>query len=133
MDCGGLFFVPWRIGYDGGMLHDLQVLRRGDSVLLGIAVESAVLDIETNETALRNCVALLDAPHRGLIDCRLGQFGPFPVTFMLHADESVTIFIDGPPFEQHRTQSAGLYLSKDDARKVLATALGNSLEVPELD
>src|SRR5262245_38610275 len=107
------------------MIVDMQVLRRGDAILLGIAVEHAVLDIETSETLLRECLALLDTPHKGLIDGRIGQFGNLPVTLSIDADETVAIFVDGPYFEPSRNQSAGLYLSKDDARRAIEEALAH--------
>jgi hypothetical protein len=90
---------------------------------LGIAVEHAVLDIETNEELLKNCLALIDSAHRGLVDCKMGKFGSWPVTMIAHADESVTVFADGPLFEASRNQSAGLYLSKDDAKRAINAAL----------
>jgi hypothetical protein len=108
------------------VITDLDVRRRGGTILLGIAVEHAVLDVETNTALLRRCVELLESPHSGLVDCQLGHFGSFPVTLNVHHDDSVSIFVDGPDFESFRNQGAGLYLSKEEAQRALEAALSSA-------
>ena len=42
------------------MIHDLDVQRRGDAILVGIALDNAVLDFETSEQKLRECLQFID-------------------------------------------------------------------------
>src|SRR5690606_26856885 len=70
--------------------------RDGDRLMLQLAIESAVLDIVSDRATFLDCMAVLDAPHQGLVHCRMGSFGPFTVTLNLNYDDSVSIFVDGP-------------------------------------
>jgi len=107
--------------------HDVR--RNGSSILLGIAVGNAVVDVVANEGLLHECLNLLETPHRGLVDTNMGTFGTYPVSLNLHHDDSVSIFIDGPDFELSRNQSAGIYLGKDELRRLLVEVLqAGSLE-----
>ncbi len=106
------------------MIREYDIRRRGDAILVGIAVEHAVLDFETTEGLLRECLAFLDAPHVGLADIRIGTFGPFPVRLNVHGDGSLSIFVDGPPFEPPRELCAAVWLTEQDLRRVIGAALG---------
>ena len=97
--------------------HDVR--RKDSSILLGIAVEAAVLDIVTSDAQLEDCVKLLEGPHSGLVSTRMGTFGTYPVTLNLHHDGRVSIFIDGPQFEQCREQCSAIWLGKDELRRLL--------------
>lgn len=108
------------------MIHDFDIRRRGAAILVGIAVNQAVLDFETNEETLRESLAFLDLPHRGAIDMRIGKFGDFPVTLNVHHDDSLSIFVDGPEFDETRSQSAALWLTKEDLRRVISGALAGA-------
>jgi hypothetical protein len=108
------------------MIREYDIRRRGDVILVGIALEDAVLDFETNEELLRGCVAFLDAPHKGLVDMAIGKFGDFRVRLNIHHDDSLSIFVDGPPFEPPRELCAAIWLSKPDMRDVIAAALSGA-------
>jgi hypothetical protein len=110
------------------MITEHDVRRNGGSILLGIAVGNAVLDVVSTEGLLQECLNLLETPHRGLVDTRMGTFGAYPVSLNLHHDESVSIFIDGPDFESSRNQSAGIYLEKGELRRLLVEVLQGSKE-----
>ena len=94
--------------------------------MVGIALDRAVLDFETTEELLRDCLAFLDAPHKGLIDIGIGKFGAFRVRLNMHADDSLSIFVDGPPFEAQRELCAAIWLTKEDLRSVINAALSAS-------
>jgi hypothetical protein len=95
------------------MITEQDVRRKGTSILLGIAVENAVLDVLTNERLLQECLKLLDEPYRGLVYTNIGTFGNFPVTMSLGNDDSAIIMIDGPEFEQPREQCSAIYVGKN--------------------
>jgi hypothetical protein len=76
-------------------------------------------------------MTLLDTPHRGLVDTNMGTFGNYPVSLNLHHDDSVSIFIDGPDFEPSRNQGAGIYLEKDELRRLLTDVLQPRNTVPK--
>ena len=101
------------------MITGWQVQRRGEATILGIAVEHAVLDIVTYRGLLMSCLKMLESPHVGLVDTRMGQFGDFPVTLNLHHDDTVSIFVDGPDFTSGRNQSAAIWVEKDRLQQIL--------------
>jgi len=101
------------------MITDWQVQRKGEALILGIAVEHAVLYILSDRSLLANCLAMLQSPHTGLVDTRMGQFGEFPVRLNLHHDDTASIFIDGPDFDSSRNQSAAIWVEKDRLRDIL--------------
>jgi hypothetical protein len=105
------------------MITERDVRRRGESILLGIAVESAVLDIVTNETLLRACVSLLAEERSALAYTQMGTFGTYPVTLNSHHDDTVSIFVDGPEFEENRTQSSAIWVGKQELRELLLDVL----------
>ncbi len=101
------------------MIKTHQILRKGTSVLLGIGTDNAVLDVLTNDAFLRECVKLLEERGGGLLHTQMGTFGACPVTLNVHDEKTVSIFIDGPDFESTRTQSAAIWLEKDELRNLL--------------
>ena len=105
------------------MIKDYQVKRNGDQILLGIAVQDAVLDIVTNPSLLQNCQALLTQPHQGLVDTAMGKFGDFQITLNLDADDAVSIFIDGPDFDQGRVQSSAIWPDKKALVEIIEAIL----------
>ena len=105
------------------MITDWQIERRGEEMLLGIAVEQDVLDIVTHRGLLTACLAMLESPPVGLVDTRMGQFGDFPVTLNLHHDDTVSIFVDGPDFISPRNQSAAIWVEKDRLEEILREVL----------
>ena len=105
------------------MITDWQVQRKGDAFILGLAVEHAVLDVVTDRPLLAGCLTMLDSPHVGLVDTRMGQFGEFPVTLNLHHDDAVSIFIDGPDFDSGRNQSAAIWVEKPKLQAILREVL----------
>jgi hypothetical protein len=105
------------------MIRECDIRRHGGAILIGIAVEAAVLDFTTTDGLLRDCLAFLDSPHQGLVCMRIGAFGEFPVTLNLHHDDSLSIFVDGPYFEPQRSMSAAIWLSKEDLRSVINKAV----------
>src|SRR5207247_5182348 len=111
------------LGSLGVMITEWQVQRRGEALILGIAVEHAVLDVVSDHSLLATCLAMLESPHTGLVDTRMGQFGEFPVTLNLHHDDTVSIFIDGPDFDSSRNQSAAIWVDKDRLRDILQEVL----------
>ncbi len=94
-----------------------------ESILLGIALDNAVLDIVTTTELLRECLNIIEASWDCIVSSRLGTFGEFAIILSVFHDDTVTIFVDGPAFERPRDQSAGLYLSKADAIRALTAAL----------
>ncbi len=94
------------------MITDWQFQRKGEAILLGVAIGQALIDVVTDRSLLSSCLTMLESPHTGLVDTRMGSFGDYPVTLNLdHADE-VSIFIDGPDFDSPRNQSAAIWVDK---------------------
>jgi hypothetical protein len=105
------------------MIRERDVRRIGEAILIGIAVDAAVLDFTTTEAALRDCLAFLAEPREGLASMQIGTFGHFPVTLNAHHDDSLSIFVDGPEFEPNREMCAAIWLSKEDLNSVIGEAL----------
>src|SRR5665213_3325295 len=101
------------------MLRDFEILHKGTSILLGIALEKAVLDILTDVHLLQDCLKLLREPHLGLVSAPMGTFGVYSVTLSLGHDDTTAILIDGPDFDLCRTQCAGIWPYKEDLQRVL--------------
>jgi hypothetical protein len=106
-------------------IKEHEILRKGSSILLGIALENAVLDIETNETQLRECLKLLQDPHRASRSERtmMGTFGCYSVSLDVDKDCTASIFIEDPYFEPTRSQSAAIWLTKTELQRLLLEAL----------
>jgi hypothetical protein len=105
------------------MIKTHQVLRKGTSILLGIGLDNAVLDVMTSESQLRECLKLLQEPHRALVYTQMGTFGNYAVTLNVDNGDTVTVMIDGPNFDPCRTQSAGIWLAREDFQRLLVEAL----------
>jgi hypothetical protein len=105
------------------MITEQDIRRSGTSILLGIAVENAVLDILTSDSQLEEGLKLLDHPHRGLVSINIGTFGVYPVTLNRHNDDSVSVFVDGPSFDHSRSQSTGMYFGKEEFQRLLLEVL----------
>lgn len=105
------------------MTKSHQIVRTDKGIILGIALENAVLDIFTSDAQLQKCLKLLEEPHRGLVSTTIGTFGIYSVTLNLHHDDTVSIFVDGPDFDQSRSQSAGIWLGKEDLQRLLMEAV----------
>jgi hypothetical protein len=102
------------------MITQWHVQWKGQTFILGIAVERAVLDIVSDHALAANCLHVLESsPHKHTAYTRLGQFGEFPATLVLEQDDTVSIFIDGPQFETTRSQSAAICVEKDKLRDIL--------------
>ncbi len=101
------------------MITDWQVQRKGEAIILGIAVEHAVLDIVTHSGLLTTCLTILGSHHVGLVNTPMGQFGDFPVTLNLDHDDTVSIFVDGPDFMPGRCQSAAIWVDKEQLQEIL--------------
>lgn len=106
------------------MITDWQIQRRDGRLILGIALEHAVLDVVSDVGLLQNCLTLLRSPHEGLVETPMGSFGEFQVTLNLHHDDKVSIFIDGPEFDASRVQSAAIWVEKDRLCRILEEAVG---------
>ena len=105
------------------MIKTHQILRKNNSILIGIALDNAVLDIVTSETQLRDCLKLLQERHRGSVRPQIGTFGTYAVALNIDNDNTVSLFVDGPYFEPTRSQSAAIWLGKEDLRRLLVEAL----------
>lgn len=105
-------------------IKEHEILRKGSSILLGIALDDAVLDIETNETHLRECLKLLQDPHAAsrLERTAMGTFGCYPVSLDVDTHGTASIFVEGPNFESTRSQSAAIWLTKEELQRLLLEA-----------
>lgn len=105
------------------MITVKQIVRRDGQLLLGIGLESAVLDVLTTDDDIDKCLQELRKPSRGLISITLGTFGIYPITLNVQNDELVSIFIDGPDFDKLRTQCAAIWIRKEELEQFLIEAL----------
>jgi hypothetical protein len=101
------------------MITEWQIQRKGAAILLGIAIEHALIDVVTDRSLLTSCLTMLETPHNGLVHARMGLFGEFPVTLNLDHADAVSIFIDGPDFDSPRNQSAAIWVDKDRLCEIL--------------
>jgi len=83
------------------------------------------MDILTDEERLRDCIQLLNETQSGLIEADLGSFGVFKGTLNVHHDNTVSLFIDGPEFDDDRFQSSAIWVNKAELRKVFEKAIGS--------
>jgi hypothetical protein len=107
------------------MIIERDIRKIGDSILVGIGLGNAVFDILTDRDQLKDCLQMLEQPHRGTVWKKIGDFGIYPITMNLHHDETVSIFLDGPKLEQSRDQGAGIYLEKEEFRQLLIDVLAS--------
>jgi hypothetical protein len=91
-------------------IKEREILRKRSSILLGIALENAVLDIETNEAQLPECLKLLQDPQGAGRPQRteMGTLGCYSVSLDVGKDGTASIFVEGPYFEPTRSQSAAI-------------------------
>ena len=108
------------------MIIDHDVRRIGSEILLGIALQDAVLDICTTDSQLQKCVELLRGSGDGLEGEKMGTFGVYPVTLSVDFNGRAIIMIDGPDFEPSRNYSAGLYVSQDDLLRLLQKVINDT-------
>ena len=105
------------------MIRTHQILRKNDIILIGIALDNAVLDFVTTEAQLRECLRQLQERHQATVSPQMGTFGTYAVVLNIDDSETVSLFVDGPYFEPTRNQSAAIWLEKDDLRLLLVKAL----------
>lgn len=104
------------------MKKHYQIQVSGSSILLGLSVGVAVLDVLTNDLLLERCQEMI-ASHRGdLSHTQMGSFGVYDVTLNLHADGQMSLFIDGPDFSPGLSQSAAIWPERDTLLKAIAEA-----------
>jgi hypothetical protein len=108
-------------------IKEHQVVRRGNNILLGISVGNAVLDILTSQAQLQECLKLLKDPLGPLKLERttMGAFGCYPVSLDVDKRGTASIFVDGPYFESTRSQSAAIWVGKEDLERLLVEVLDN--------
>ena len=112
------------VGLCKEMITDFQIQRNGGSIILGLEVPNAVMDIVTDDATLQACREQLSDPNVGIGDVPIGRFGEYSVTLNLSKDESVSIFVDGPAFDSDRVQSSAIRTTKQSLLKVLDEAAG---------
>jgi hypothetical protein len=105
------------------MIRTHQIQRKADEILIGIALDNAVLDFVTNAALIRNCLKLLGERHQGAVRPQIGNFGNYAVAINIDNANTVSLFVDGPYFEMTRNMSAALWLGKEELQRLLAEAL----------
>jgi hypothetical protein len=105
------------------MIKEWYVQRSGEQVLFGFAIESAVMDILTDEDILKKCLEALEVRLKWIVDMKIGTFGEFTVRLNLHVDDSVSLFIDGPQFTPSREQCSAIWLNRTELRDILEKIL----------
>lgn len=106
------------------MIVDWQCAVRDQELLLGISTSAAVLDVATDRSMIVRALELLDSPEAaGMRSALIGKFGDFKVTLNDEAGEEASIFIDGPAFGPHRSQSAAIWVNKASLCDVLRMVL----------
>lgn len=105
------------------MIKDWQIQHRDKEFILGLSIGQAVLDVVSDNETLAACVEMLKAPHKGFVSRTMGCFGEYPVRLNLHYDDSVSIFIDGPDFDERRCQSSAIWVEKEELQNILQKVL----------
>ncbi len=105
------------------MIKDYQVQHKGEEIILGLALENAVMDIVTNMSQLKNCLDILSEPQDSFINCPIGKFGNFQITMNLHHDDTVSIFVDGPSFKEDRVQSFSIWPEKESLKRIIESII----------
>lgn len=106
------------------MITESYAERSGDEVLFRLAIDgAAVLDVLTDDATLAACREMLrTASAPGMHEMRMGTFGPFGATMVLHGDRStVSIFVNGPGLDNRfrGNQAAGVYVRREELLNVL--------------
>lgn len=107
-------------------IKEHQILRKGSRILLGIALDNAVLDIVTSDAELQECLQILQQPQQASVRLRMGTFGNYAVSLNIDSGDTVSIFVDGPDFDHYRCQSAAIWLTKDELLNLLSRILQGS-------
>jgi len=101
------------------MAIEWQVQSNELGILLGLAINAAVLDVLTDRETLAICLKALSSQHHGLVSVSMGKFGGHPVTLNLHPDGSTSIFVDGHAFNSTRSQSAAIWVGKSELVSII--------------
>src|SRR6218665_3186875 len=110
------------------MITQHYITKVGSKIVLSIAFESAVLDIVSSEAEIQACLQLLDEQHGSSVREKLGSFGIYAIAMNLGRDDSASIFIDGPLYDDACNQSAGFIVDQTQLKRILALTLLNPSE-----
>jgi hypothetical protein len=108
------------------MAIDWQIDRENDTILIGLAIDNAVLDIKTNEKLLMNLANAFEKTTLGTESIPIGWFGEFPIRVNLGKEDSVSVFVDGPQFCVRRTQSSAIWIDKGELQKIVMSVLAGT-------
>lgn len=109
-------------------ISDYQVQRKNDFILIGFAIEGAVLDVNSTMPQIEACLQLLGQTRLEPADKQLGVFGGFQVRLNCYPNGETSIFIDGPQFDETRSQSSAIWVNKQSLRTVLESVRTQALE-----
>ena len=114
-------------------IKEHHIVRQGSSILLGISLGNAVLDIVTSDAQLQECLKLLQEPHGAsrLERTEMGSFACYSVSLDVDKDGTASIFVDGPYIEPTRNQSAAIWLGREELRGLLTDALQGASPLEE--
>jgi hypothetical protein len=99
---------------DHTAITDRDIRYENNRILLSIALQESVLDIDSDLSALQAAITFLHQTSEELRTMTLGSFGIYPISLVSLSSEQVCIFVDGPNFQKSKTQSAGVYFWKDE-------------------
>jgi hypothetical protein len=91
--------------------------------LLSLELSNAVLDIHTDRALLINCLNLISSHQGGLESTQMGAFGIYPISLNVHHEGTISIFVDGPSFDEDRVQSAAIWPEKESLLRIIAEAI----------
>jgi hypothetical protein len=110
------------------MITEYHLESDGERLLLRLVVDGhAALDVLTDRPTLLGADATLrGAVRRGLVEHRLGSFGPFGVVVSTTDARTVAIAVDGPDLGPafRGDQSMVLYVDRSELLEVLARSMG---------
>jgi len=111
------------------MSFEYQIQRKGHELLLGFSTDDSILDILTTVNELIECQKLIEE-NQGtskVTFAKIGRFGEFPITLNVQGNvQDAQLFIDGPAFDNDRTQSASITVNKNILLNVLKEIIGAS-------
>ena len=101
------------------MTVEYEFERAGDRILLRLMINKTVaFDVLTDASVLSACLDFIEQPRgNGMQNMRIGSFGPFDVSLVLHANRSTASFvIDGPDLDNDfaGNQAVVLYLPRPE-------------------
>jgi hypothetical protein len=102
---------------------EVQIDCAQSTVLIGLVVENAVLDICTDTTRMHAAIAMLEREVDHTEHMELGEFGPLAITLNSNRGDSASVFIDGPNFGPGRNMSAAIWCDKQELLSVLRRGL----------